>query len=94
MAVDGGCRSWGRNEDGSEFVVGLTVGVLMSQLSRYQETDEICMVIRPYEGVLGKALHVERGIDGQVWILGFVLDESIAEGKKPLSESTVLGRED
>lgn len=81
-AIKGGCRSWGKNEDGTEFVVGLTVGMLTSQLARYQETDEVCMVIDPYQGLPGKALRVERGMDGQVWILGFALDESIAEGKK------------
>lgn len=83
MVADRQYRSWGRNEDGSQFVVGLTIGELISQLTQYHETDEVCMVIDSYEGLLGKSRYVERGADGQVWIHGFVLDESIAGGKTP-----------
>lgn len=85
---------WGHRADGSKFVVGLTVRALVDALRAAVEVpdgdgalwsweDEVCLVVDPYAGLPGKALRVERGTRGQLWIIAFVVDESIAEGREP-----------
>jgi hypothetical protein len=75
-------RIWGRNEDGSPYIRGITVAELREQLSKYADTDEVCMVVTPKKyanggGLLGKLKSLERGSDGQMWLQGGVIDESL-----------------
>ena len=87
-------RVWGQTLKGAQFVTGLTARELVDALTRCIETpdgdgrrwaweDEICLAIDPCHGLPGKALEVKRGTFGQLWIVGFVVDESLANGETP-----------
>ena len=96
MSTERGVVFWGHNADGTPFVRGLTARQLIAALTKCIEQpngdgrcwswdDEVCMGIQPYQGLPGKVLSVERGSPGQLWLMGFVVDESIAEGRRPPS---------
>ena len=73
---------WGRNEDGSRYVVGMTVAELREKLNDFQDADEVCMAVCPKKywnggGLLGALKAVERGSDGQIWLKALVIDESL-----------------
>ena len=76
-------KVWGENDDGTPFVRGLTVQQLTVLLNAYPPETEVCMAISPYFGLPGKALGLMSGTSGQVWIEGFVVDPSIAQGHHP-----------
>ena len=75
-------RVWGRNADGSPYAVGITVGELRKQLDRFKDTDEVCMTVAPKKyanggGLMGKLKSLETGSEGQIWLKGGVVDESL-----------------
>lgn len=75
-------RIWGWDEDGSPHIQGITVGDLIKKLHEFSPTDEVCMTVAPkkYEnggGLMGKLKHVAHGIEGQIWLHGGVIDESL-----------------
>ena len=75
-------KVWGRNADGSPYVVGMTVGRLRELVVGFEETDEVCMAVCPKKywnggGLLGKLKEIVRGSDGQIWLKGAVIDESL-----------------
>ena len=96
MSAEKAVLFWGCNPDGTKFVQGVTARQLITALRECIEQpdgdgrcgswdDEVCVVIQPYQGLPGKVLSVERGTPGQLWLVGFVVDESIAEGRRPPS---------
>jgi hypothetical protein len=72
-------RIWGRKADGSQYIVGLTVAQLREKLSRFKDTDEVCLSVRnkKQHGFIGKLKSVENGSEGQIWLSGGVIDESL-----------------
>lgn len=75
-------RVWGRNADGTPYVVGITVGELRRQLERFSDTHEICMVVcrkkdQNGAGLWGKLTKVDDGAAGQLWLTGSVLDKDL-----------------
>lgn len=75
-------RVWGKNRDGSPYVVGLTVGELKKQLHGFADSHEVCVAVCQKKnenggGFLGKLKKVESGSSGQIWLKAMVLDESL-----------------
>lgn len=75
-------RTWGKNDDGTKYVTGLTVGELKKKLEEFQDTDEVCMAVCPKKywnggGYLGALRVVEEGSTGQIWLKGSVIDPSL-----------------
>lgn len=73
-------RTWGLRADGTKYAIGLTVAQLRNALQSCNDSDEVCMVIKPYEGILGKLKWVEPPTYSrthQVWLHGTILDESL-----------------
>lgn len=75
-------RVWGKNEDGTPYVVGMTVAQLREVLEKYRDDVEVCVVVCPKRywnggGYSGKLITVEPGIESQLWLKGRVLDESL-----------------
>lgn len=69
-------RIWGRNPDGTPYVVGLTVAQLRKELDRFEDTDEVCMMISSASrGMTGKLKSLHFG-SSQIWLEGVVLDAS------------------
>ena len=87
MKSAAGERIWGRRETGEPFATGMTVEALIALLRLRDPGEEICMVIAPWVGVLGKLQTIESGVPGQVWLMGMVLDETLL----PLSVKTAPG---
>lgn len=75
-------RIWGLNEDGTPYQVGITVRELREQLSRFQDSDEVCVAVcqkKNWNGgssYIGKLKSLEEGSNGQIWLKARVLDES------------------
>ncbi len=75
-------KFWGRNEDGSKYVVGMTIAELRKELDRFSDTDEVCIAVCTKQywnggGLLGKLKAIEKGSTGQIWLKARVLDESL-----------------
>jgi hypothetical protein len=72
-------RIWGQNKDGSQYISGMTVGELRRQLAAFNDTDEVCMSVRNKkdQGFIGKLKSAGPGADGQMWLQGGVIDESL-----------------
>lgn len=72
---------WGRNADGTPYVIGMTVAELRKELERFPDTHEVCMTVCPKKhwnggGYVGKLKDVTDGSAGQMWLKGRVLDPS------------------
>lgn len=78
--MSGSTRIWGCNDDGTPYVVGMTVAELRKELERFPDGTEICMNVRQnvQEGraMTGKLKSVGPGATGQLWLTAFVLDPS------------------
>ena len=72
-------RVWGRNKDGSPYAIGMTVRALIEKLQEFPYTDEVCMAVRNKKesGFIGKLKSVGYGGEGQIWLTGGVIDESL-----------------
>jgi hypothetical protein len=81
-------RYWGRNEDGTLYVVGMTVSELRKELDRFADTDEVCITVCRKKkwnggGLFGKLKAIEQGnmatekCKGQIWLKALVLDPSL-----------------
>jgi hypothetical protein len=74
-------RIWGQNPDGTPYVIGMTVGELRKEISKFDDGLEVCMAVCPKRywnggGYWGKLAAIEMG-SNQVWLKGRVLDESL-----------------
>lgn len=75
-------RVWGRSEDGSPYVTGMTVAELREALQKYPATDEVCLCVHGKSGtggLLGKLKSVMFGAAGEMWLNGSVIDPSLEE---------------
>lgn len=75
-------RTWGRNLDGTPYLVGMTVGDLRKELERFADTDEVLMSVAPKRywnggGLSGKLKAVQTGVPGQIWLKALVLDPTL-----------------
>ena len=75
-------KVWGKNDDGTPYVIGKTVRELRQELSRFHDDDEVCMAVCPKKywnggGYLGKLVDLEPGSPGQIWLKARVIDESL-----------------
>ena len=74
-------RIWGSNDDGTPYVVGMTVAELRNELQRFPDCDEVCVAVCQKKywnggGFVGKLKALETGSTGQMWLKARVLDES------------------
>jgi hypothetical protein len=74
-------RIWSSNDDGTPYVIGMTVGELKNELKNFNDGDEVCMAVCQKKnwnggGWLGKLKAIEAGSTGQMWLKALVLDES------------------
>lgn len=74
-------RVWGRNDNGTPYETGMTIGALRTELLKFNDTDEICVSIARKSqwnggGHTGKLKTLETGSTGQVWFKARVLDDS------------------
>lgn len=77
-------RFWGKNADGTTYVVGMTVSDLRKELDKFKDDDEVCVAVCSKKywnggGLLGKLKALEHGTDGQIWLKGAVLDPSLED---------------
>lgn len=74
-------KVWGKNSDGTPYVVGMTVAELRNELQHFDDSDEVCVAIcqkKNWNGgaFVGKLKVLETGTTGQMWLKASVLDES------------------
>lgn len=75
-------RIWSYKDDGTPYMVGMTVAQLRDELARFGDTDEVCVAICNKRnenggGLLGKLKALDSGAQRQIWLKAHVIDESL-----------------